>query len=220
MHNALWVFVGGGTGALLRYGVSVLVNWVGWHNTISTLLVNILGSFLLGWISVSCTGSIRTNDTFRLLLAVGLCGGFTTFGTFSSDIVNLLRNGAWAQALAYAFCSVLLSVAAFGCAFLLQSPSRAWSLGTHFWIRNDQAFPRIDVLESDWFRVVLANANGCFSATFILFSFSRIPLSPKVYTSPSKGIYLSFNMYITFAQYVYTFWGIWMSKAHSNKVET
>ena len=125
MHNALWVFVGGGTGALLRYGVSVLVNWVGWHNTISTLLVNILGSFLLGWISVSCTGSIRTNDTFRLLLAVGLCGGFTTFGTFSSDIVNLLRNGAWAQALAYAFCSVLLSVAAFGCAFLLQSPSRA-----------------------------------------------------------------------------------------------
>ena len=108
MHNALWVFVGGGTGALLRYGVSVLVNWVGWHNTISTLLVNILGSFLLGWISVSCTGSIRTNDTFRLLLAVGLCGGFTTFGTFSSDIVNLLRNGAWAQALAYAFllCSI------------------------------------------------------------------------------------------------------------------
>ena len=211
MHNALWVFVGGGTGALLRYGVSVLVNWVGWHNTISTLLVNILGSFLLGWISVSCTGSIRTNDTFRLLLAVGLCGGFTTFGTFSSDIVNLLRNGAWAQALAYAFCSVLLSVAAFGCAFLLQSPSRAWPPDTHFLIRIDQAFLRIDVLDSYWFRVALANANGCFSATFILFSFSRIPLSPqryiplhqKVYTFHSICIYLSLNRYIPFEEYKY-----------------
>ena len=101
MIGALLVFVGGGTGALLRYLVSLLVD-----KPIGTLAINVAGSFLIGLLVAIPAGNLR------LLLAVGLLGGFTTFSAFSLDALRLWQRGEPMLALVYVLASVLLSLAA------------------------------------------------------------------------------------------------------------
>lgn len=125
MLSILLVFIGGGVGALMRYGVTAVASSFGWHGRMATLLVNIVGSFLLGWIATRYSAPIQRDNSIRLLLAVGLCGGFTTFSTFSMDTVTLLKNGAWLQALGYVFLSLILSFLALGLAIHLASNLRS-----------------------------------------------------------------------------------------------
>lgn len=124
MLSILFVFIGGGVGALMRYGVAAVAGSLGWHGRTATLLVNVVGSFLLGWIATRYSAPIHRDNSIRLLLAVGLCGGFTTFSTFSMDTVTLLKNGAWLQALGYVFLSLTLSFLALGLAIHLASNLR------------------------------------------------------------------------------------------------
>jgi CrcB protein len=77
-----------------------------------TLIVNVTGSFLVGLILAALSRRGGDGDALRLLLAVGFCGGYTTFSTFSADTVALLDDGAGAPAALNVAASVALSLLA------------------------------------------------------------------------------------------------------------
>lgn len=108
MTGALLVFLGGGTGAVLRHGVNQLAPLLLGAGAfpLSTLLVNVLGSVLMGGIAVV----LPLEGPARLFAATGLLGGFTTFSAFSADAVMLWQRGDQIGALAYVTASVLLSI--------------------------------------------------------------------------------------------------------------
>jgi len=99
--------LGGAIGAGLRYLVGEYgLRWLHLPLPLSTLAINVLGSFLLGWLVGA--GIERRLST---LLGVGLLGGFTTFSTFSVQTLTLLERAPM-QAVGYAAASVALSVLA------------------------------------------------------------------------------------------------------------
>jgi len=110
MKAILYIFLGGGTGSVLRYLVQLLINkHAATAFPVATFLINITGSILIG---IFFTLSERFNLTHevRLLLTVGLCGGFTTFSTFSADNLNLLRDGYYFTFSFYILGSILLGI--------------------------------------------------------------------------------------------------------------
>ena len=122
MDKALWVFLGGGIGSVLRYSMGLLVasqtpqssetpHWLGMY-PIATLLVNIIGCGLIGiaWGTLGMSDS--DNNTLRLALIVGVLGGFTTFSSFGWETLELLQNQRVGTAIAYVLASVLLGLLA------------------------------------------------------------------------------------------------------------
>lgn len=109
--NFIIVAAGGGLGAMLRYGISMLMKNTGFP--VATLLINIAGSFVIGIVMAM---SVRTvaplNETTKLILATGICGGFTTFSAFSYENLALLQSGRFYIALIYIMASVLLGILA------------------------------------------------------------------------------------------------------------
>ncbi len=107
MINFLLVALGGALGSMLRYGAGLGVAniWPQQHY-IATMLVNIVGCFLIGcafaWFVLRPDSSLIA----PLLLISGLLGGFTTFSTFSLDALRLFSNGQLTQAFAYIFVSL------------------------------------------------------------------------------------------------------------------
>jgi fluoride exporter len=101
----LLVFIGGGAGALLRWGVGRAVG-----GPTATLLANVIGCLLMGLLTGWLMGRAQ-GESWRLLLGVGLLGGFTTFSAFALDFALLWRDQPWA-ALGYSAGSVFLSLAA------------------------------------------------------------------------------------------------------------
>lgn len=99
--NALAVALGGGIGAVLRYGFGLLP--ISRQFPMATLLTNFLGAFLIGLIAAQAG---RMSPRSVLLLKTGVCGGFTTFSTFSLETVTLLQNGRYGLGMLY----VLLSL--------------------------------------------------------------------------------------------------------------
>jgi CrcB protein len=111
MWNALWIFVGGGLGSLARWGVSGLAaNKFGETFPWGTLIVNISGSFVIGLFATATgtDGRWLAKDTFRQFFMVGICGGYTTFSSFSWQTLTLAENGQWFKAGANVALSVLL----------------------------------------------------------------------------------------------------------------
>jgi CrcB protein len=112
------VATGGAAGAVLRYQAGRAVSAIaGAENAFpwATLSVNLLGSLLmgalLGWLARTGAGS-QSAETMRLLLGVGLLGGFTTFSAFSAELVTLLHRGQAGLALGYAAASLIAGMAA------------------------------------------------------------------------------------------------------------
>lgn len=89
MIPVLLVFVGGGLGAVLRYLVGLLLPvWEGEGIPWATFAVNALGAFLIGFLmGLSTRGSL--SEEYRLLLVVGVCGGFTTYSSFAWELLTL-----------------------------------------------------------------------------------------------------------------------------------
>lgn len=115
--NALAVFVGGGLGALLRWGVGKwTLHWFGMGFPVGTLAVNIAGSLAIG-LAVGALDGV--GPTARLFFVTGLLGGFTTFSAFSLDALTLWQRGEALTAAAYVAASVLLSLAAAAGGFAL-----------------------------------------------------------------------------------------------------
>lgn len=106
----LLVFLGAGAGGVLRYGVSLapyLSGRAGW----ATLVVNIAGSFVMGYAGAYLARS-GASEAWRLFLLAGVLGGFTTFSAFSADAMALIARGAMGAAFTYVATSVLASLAA------------------------------------------------------------------------------------------------------------
>jgi CrcB protein len=102
------IAIAGAAGALTRYGVgsAVGVRTFPW----ATLAINVVGSFLLGFLLQAAPG--RLSDDVRLALGVGFLGAFTTFSTFSYETVTMLRDGRTGVALAYVAASVVVGIGA------------------------------------------------------------------------------------------------------------
>ncbi|HUQ13579.1 MAG TPA: fluoride efflux transporter CrcB [Novosphingobium sp.] len=112
------VALGGGVGAVLRYQAGrATTQWFGVAAVTAfpwaTLAVNVLGSLamglLAGWLARHGSGA---SDTWRLLLGVGLLGGFTTFSAFSLELMLLIERGQAAVAVTYAAVSIFAGLAA------------------------------------------------------------------------------------------------------------
>lgn len=99
--NGLMVAIGGGMGALARYGLSLLP--ISRQFPLATLLTNFLGAFLIGLIAAQAG---RMSPKSVLLLKTGVCGGFTTFSTFSLETVTLLQNGRYGLGVLYVILSL------------------------------------------------------------------------------------------------------------------
>lgn len=110
-HPVVLIGAGGALGSNLRYGIGHLLNQVAFPIPIpiATTAINILGSLILGCVAGSTAD--RTQSTY-LLLGVGLCGGFTTFSTFSLELVEQLQTGKIGLALVECLLNVVLGVAA------------------------------------------------------------------------------------------------------------
>ena len=113
---AYLVGTGGAIGAVLRYLVANLILWWRGPSTFptSTLVVNVIGSFVLGLIVFGSAGTDA-----MLLVGVGICGAFTTYSSFSVQTVRLWEDGMRGYAVVNAISNLALSCLAVGVAWLL-----------------------------------------------------------------------------------------------------
>lgn len=107
MKSLLFVFVGGGLGASLRYLISLaLSNLFQTDSYWATYSANVLGCFIIGILSAYHAQSLIDKEAY-LLLAVGLCGGFTTYSTFSLEVLAMMTKLSYLKATLYAFSTLL-----------------------------------------------------------------------------------------------------------------
>lgn len=109
MKGVLYVAFGGAIGAVCRYGISLVPCKA--EFPVLTLLTNLLGALLIGFIVGAAAGSKTVSDNGMLFLKTGVCGGFTTFSTFSLEAWKLLESGRAGLAVCYALLSVAGCVA-------------------------------------------------------------------------------------------------------------
>jgi CrcB protein len=106
------VMIGGALGAGARHLVGrATMAWFGANFPYGTLTVNILGGLLMGLL-VGILSRTSAGESWRLLLGVGVLGGFTTFSSFSLDVVTMIERGAVTLALGYILVSVIASILA------------------------------------------------------------------------------------------------------------
>jgi CrcB protein len=112
--NLVAIFIGGGLGSLCRYGIgkftsSYFVSTFAY----ATLFSNLLSTLILASFVYSFQGKMGFNDTWKLFVVTGFCGGFSTFSTFSFETFEMLKNGQSFMAVTNVALSVLC------CLFLL-----------------------------------------------------------------------------------------------------
>lgn len=121
-NNSMWylyVFVGGGIGALGRFGVQQLIGKAdGTHFPMSTFLVNLLGCFLIGCIA-SIGLKFKWNEMMMLFLTTGILGGFTTFSSLVFEFTSLIKNQQIGTAFLYLGMSNILGIMACYIGFLI-----------------------------------------------------------------------------------------------------
>jgi len=106
MSTWIAVFLGGGLGSLGRFGISRF-SFPFYHDfPIATLIANVLASAILGFASTYFLVKSPNLPFWKLFIATGFCGGFSTFSTFSLEMVSLLQEGKMIIAIAYLFLSV------------------------------------------------------------------------------------------------------------------
>jgi CrcB protein len=93
------VAIGGAIGSVLRYLVHIqCINWFGTKFPYGTLVVNSIGSLLVGFLSLVLLERFIVSPEVRFAVLIGLLGGFTTFSTFSMETINLLQQGNYLSA--------------------------------------------------------------------------------------------------------------------------
>jgi CrcB protein len=108
MLDWLWVAIGGAAGSLMRYGTVIAIQRMTKSEfPLATLVVNIVGSFIIGWLAFQVNERDFMSIEVRLVVMVGILGGFTTFSTFSLETLRLIQGGGWPVAAA----NIMLSVA-------------------------------------------------------------------------------------------------------------
>ncbi len=121
--TVLWVALGGALGSALRFGAGEAMRRVPAFAQFpwGTLVINVLGSLLIGWF-LRWSSVAETTPQFRAFVAMGICGGFTTFSTFAVENLALLQGGQVGRAALHAALSLSLTV---GAAFLGYTLARA-----------------------------------------------------------------------------------------------
>ncbi len=110
MNAWLAVFIGGGTGSVVRFAISHLFARLALKSAFpwATLSANLLATALLAWLVMRYQLHLPGKETERALLAIGFCGGFSTLSTFSLENFQLLRDGLYG----YAVLNIAISVVA------------------------------------------------------------------------------------------------------------
>ena len=112
---ALWIFIGGGLGSVARWGASGFIARH-WGETFpwGTLAINVTGSFIIGLFATLTgpEGRWLAPVSFRQFFMVGICGGYTTFSSFSLQTLTLAEDGQWFKAGANAVLSMTLCLVA------------------------------------------------------------------------------------------------------------
>lgn len=117
------VAIGGAVGSVLRYLIQIQsINWFGTSFPYGTLLINIVGSLLIGFLSFALVERIIVSEEVRFAILVGVLGGFTTFSTFSLETLNLFLQGNFISGVGNVLISVTLCL--FSC-FIGLSLARA-----------------------------------------------------------------------------------------------
>jgi CrcB protein len=113
MQQIAMVFFGAGIGGVLRllFG-KFAANHFGLVFPIGTLGVNVIGGLLMGVAQVFLTKNVNNQEFVLYFVMIGVLGGFTTFSTFSLEVVKLAQNGFYADGALYICASVLLSILA------------------------------------------------------------------------------------------------------------
>ena len=110
-----WIAIGSALGGVLRFWCSgVAAQLVGETFPWGTIIINVAGSFVIGFFGTLTgpDGRVLVGSTARQFVMVGICGGFTTFSSFSLQTLNLLNDGEWLQAGANISLSVALCLLA------------------------------------------------------------------------------------------------------------
>jgi CrcB protein len=112
--TCLAVMIGGAIGSLARHLISILALPISGTLPWGTILINVGGSFLIGLFGTLtlADGRYPASENVRLFVMIGLCGGFTTFSSFSLQTLDLLRSGAMVRASANVVASAVLCVCA------------------------------------------------------------------------------------------------------------
>ena len=116
MLRIIAIFLAGGCGCLLRYGVTAWVQRLGSGSfPIGTFTVNVVGCLAIGFLTPLFAGPLPIREAYRLAILVGLLGGFTTFSTYGYETFSLTTNGHFAlAALNLLLCNALGLTAAWG----------------------------------------------------------------------------------------------------------
>lgn len=113
LFYVLMVAFGGAIGSVLRYGTGIMAgHWLGAAFPYGTLMVNIVGSLVMGVMAGIGAFVTQWPEPFRVFFMIGVSGGFTTFSSFSLDVLTLVERGEAVSAIAYIFLSVMLSLCA------------------------------------------------------------------------------------------------------------
>jgi CrcB protein len=110
IKNLLLAGAGGFIGSALRYLLFQTIKPVNLFST--TLLINIVGSLLIGIVISTSIKDSQFSNTWKVFLATGICGGFTTFSAFSLENLQLFQQGKYALSLVYITSSVVLGILA------------------------------------------------------------------------------------------------------------
>ena len=121
LFTCLLIMLGGAIGTLIRYVISVLTAGSPHELPWSTIAINVSGSFLIGFFGTLTLshGRFPVSENVRLMVMVGVCGGFTTFSSFSLQTFDLMRHGSMVRAAINVIGSVVLCVAAVACGHLV-----------------------------------------------------------------------------------------------------
>ena len=131
MLTYLWIAIGGALGSVARYGCSELgSHWAGDRFPWGTLAINVIGSLVIGFFGVLTGpgGRFGVSPDARVFVMVGLCGGYTTFSSFSYQTLNLLRDGELLRALLYIGGSVVICLAAVALGYVVANAINQGSL--------------------------------------------------------------------------------------------
>lgn len=122
LNSLLVVFIGGGVGSVLRWAVSMKMNPLNAPIPLGTLVVNLVGGFIIGLAMATFNRVTHLDANWKLLITTGFCGGLTTFSTFSTfslEVVYLLQDGRFTWALINMLLNLTGSLAMTLLAFML-----------------------------------------------------------------------------------------------------
>ena len=128
MAAYLWVAIGSALGGVARHWCTLASGrWFGTAFPWGTLFINILGSFVIGFFAALTgpDGRVEVGVTARQFVTIGLCGGYTTFSSFSIQTLSLMQDGEWFRASGYIVLSVVCCLVAVWAGHLLAASLNA-----------------------------------------------------------------------------------------------